>query len=327
METRRSWPDVWGTAAWDGCQLREESRVPQGGSGVKVQVVTGTALSFPLVPGGKSLKAPSLGPCLVRVTASVTLAGHRPRAKAEDAGMTIPAECWVRTTHRHLRPSQSHPVPQPRGPRSGGDGASTTNSSRDGASSPQTPPCPPPHVSLAFPAGPPATMGRGSSSLRQPPPGGPRAGPVLCPGRGSSSEHPVRTPCGFIPGCRAQWGVLQDDARRRGAAGPVGLSRGRSGFSSRCRASLGHVGRPLEFRPLHGVSAPGAGAAVSLRGLCPRETVSLPWALARATRVPLPPSGSPRPPASCPGDPGGRGLLRHPQRETSAFRPWWFGLN
>lgn len=239
METRRSWPDVWGTAAWDGCQLREESRVPQGGSGVKVQVVTGTALSFPLVPGGKSLKAPSLGPCLVRVTASVTLAGHRPRAKAEDAGMTIPAECWVRTTHRHLRPSQSHPVPQPRGPRSGGDGASTTNSSRDGASSPQTPPSPPPRVSLAFPAGPLATMGRGSSSLRQPPPGGPRAGPVLCPGRGSSSEHPVRTPCGFIPGCRAQWGVLQDDARRRGAAGPVGLSRGRSGFSSRCWGTWG----------------------------------------------------------------------------------------
>lgn len=177
-----------------------------------------------------------------------------------------------------------------------------------------------PCLGLAFQ--PPATMGRGASSLRRPlssasaqaaavtTPQGPRMAPSRSAGRRPAGRHLEEgrgQPCGprgFSP-----------------PSPPAGPRRGRPGCPARvpAAAQCQLTGRELQCH---------------LGRLYPRETVSL-WVRQSTPSPELPhrplerlchPPGARCPPASGPGGPGGPGLSRHVQRETPASWPCWSGL-
>lgn len=155
-----------------------------------------------------------------------------------------------------------------------------------------------PCLGLAFQ--PPATMGRGASSLRRP------------LSSASAQAAAVTTPQGpRMAPSRAQGGVLQGGTWRRGRPG----CPARVPAAPQCQLT----GRELQCH---------------LGRLCPQETVSL-WVKQSTPSPELPhrplerlchPPGARCPPASGPGGPGGPGLSRHVQRETPASWPCWSGL-
>lgn len=166
---------------------------------------------------------------------------------------------------------------------------------------------------------------------------GPTRGPL--PGCSCGSERPARTPRGFIPSAGpvrrpAGQRPAEGRGRPRGPRGPRGPGTW-GGWVLVPPQGLAEAawGVHLEFRPLRSVSAPWAGAALSFRAALPSGD-RVPFG--QSTPSPeLPhgplaccchPPGARCPPASCPGDPVGSGLLQHTPAGDTHFPagPVWF---